>query len=171
MRSVTVKGTNVHVTDDPQRVLTQLLTCMMEEPSPRALEPRFASGGEGFVVANVVEARRASEASVPYREAPDGVAEPWIVSMHRGKGKPATLILDGTELRSLVHAALFPEGSAVALHNKRSGLLVFGVGGAVSVIAAVMMMQVADWVLAIPFGVFVGAVVGIRLAMFSHRLP
>jgi len=170
MRSATVKGTNVHVTDDPQRVLTQLLTCMVEEPEPKKLETLFASNGQGFAVANVIEARRATDAALPYREAPEKVAEPWIVTMQRGKGKPATLVIDGTELRALVHVALYPNGSEVAAYNKRTGLFVFGLGIGIAVVASVMMMQVADWVLAVPFGVFVGLIVGVRAAMTTRRL-
>jgi hypothetical protein len=121
-------------------------------------------------VVNVIEARRATDAAVPYREAPAKVAEPWIVTMQRGKGKPATLVIDGSELRALVHATLYPEGSEVAAYNKRTGLFVFGLGIGLAIVASVALMQVVDWVLAIPFGVFVGLVVGVRAAMTTRRL-
>ncbi len=105
MRSVHVAGDRVSVTQDPKRVLTQLLSCLLEQPRPLALEPRFASGGEGFAIDGVVEARPAAGPG-PYREAPEGLAEPWTVTLHRAKGPPVELVLDGSELRHLVREAL-----------------------------------------------------------------
>jgi hypothetical protein len=145
----------VAVTDDPHRVLTQLLSCLLEEPSPRALESKFAIGGEGFAVANVIEARPS-----------EGGMDSWTVTMHRAKATPRVVVLGGDELRQLVHAALFPRGSAVGERNRKQATLTFGIAGATFVGATLAVHQVADWFVAVPFGLVMALIVGVRAARF-----
>ena len=164
MRQVTVRGSLVHVSGDPHRVLTQLLDCVRELASPREAEARFASGGEGFSLEKIVDARPSAKSTAPYRAPQEGVSEPWTVTMHRAKGKPRVVVLDGEELRHLVHAALYPPTTAVGERNRQQGYVIFGVGGAVFVGCTLLMHQAADWFLAVPFGLMMGIVTGIRLA-------
>ena len=46
MRSVSVRGGTVRVTDDPHRVLTQLLSCLLEHASLNAAEESRQSDTE-----------------------------------------------------------------------------------------------------------------------------
>ena len=85
--------------------------------------------------------------------------------MHRAKGKPRIVVLDGEELRRLVHTALFPAGSAAGRNNRENALVTFGVAGLTFILATLMAHQAADWFLAVPFGVVMAFVVGVRLAM------
>lgn len=154
MRSVTVRGDMLAVTDDPHRVLTQLLTCLVEQPSARELEARFARGAEGFAIPNVVEARPST--------APDW----WTVTMHHAKAVPRVVEVGGDELRHLVHAALFPLGGARGERNRREATMTFGIGGAVFVVCTLGAHLAAglDWFFAVPLGLMAGIITGARVA-------
>ncbi len=170
MRSVTVRGPLVSVSNDPHRVLTQLLSCLLEQASPRDLESKFAPGGDGFSIANVVEARPTSEPGPPYRAPPEGVAaESWTVTMQRAKATPRVVVLDGEELRQLVHAALVPAGTAAGKRNRRDASITFGIGGVTFVVCTLLMHQVADWFVAVPLGLLMGLVASFRVARLFLR--
>ena len=162
MRQVTVRENVVSVTNDPHRVLTQLLSCLRDEPNARTLEGSFAPGGAGFSVPNVVDARPTPEPPTPYRS-PEGDAEPWTVTMHRAKGPPRTVVLQGDELRHLVNTTLAPALSARGLRNRWEAAFLFGTSAVVFVACTLLFRQVAGWELSVPVGLMMGGAVLFRL--------
>jgi hypothetical protein len=110
-RTVTLHQGRFRVSDDPDNVLGYLLNTFLDSAFRGEAAQRFTPNGEGIAIPDTLLAVRAQPidfSDLPEDQVPaDPSREWWIVSRERlhDRSAPAIVLVDGDELRVLLHIA------------------------------------------------------------------
>jgi hypothetical protein len=118
MRTVRVEGPSIHVSDDPNRVISEFLAFALSlknlsgRPPAEEFAERFSPQGDGLSLPDVLVAYRPeTPEDIPSKYTEEelqelDLKEPWVLSVFRYGGPADSEILDGPELRYLLQEAL-----------------------------------------------------------------